>query len=190
MSDSMDVNEIPDPSEESMAGEPAWTPIDMPMSSSGGSSFVEGEPDGRRLRIRQYVRESDRRLFARIWFGPDAEGPPRHAHGGSMAAVLDHTMGVGAWVAGYPVVAATITINFHRKLPLGLVALAETWVDRVDGRKVHTVGRLYHEDVEAPFATGTGIFIVQNLDSFKGLLGGDAVLESNMRKTLSNMPKR
>lgn len=172
-----------------MSGESGWTPIDMPLSSSGGSSFVEGDPEGRRLRIRQYVRESDRRFFARVWFGPQAEGPPRHAHGGSMAAILDHTMGVGAWVAGYPVVAATISVNFHRKLPLGTVAVAEAHVDRVEGRKVHTVGRLYVDEDE-PFATATGIFIVQKIEAFKGMLGEDTVLESNMQKTLSNMPKR
>ena len=71
----------------------------MPFSGSGGGSFVEGDPQGDRLRIRMFVRESDCRLLSKVWFGPQAEGPPGHAHGGSQAAILDHTMGVAAWVA-------------------------------------------------------------------------------------------
>lgn len=170
-----------------MTPEEGWTPIEMPFSSSGGASFVEGDPEGRRLRIRQFVREADTRLFAKVWFGPLAEGPPGHAHGGSMAAVLDHTMGVSGWVAGYPVLAASITINFHAKLPLGTIAIAECGVDRVEGRKVYTTGRLYAGDPEKPFATGQGLFILQEIEKFKGLLAGDAVLTENMERAKANM---
>lgn len=171
----------------SLQGEEGWSPIDMTFSTTGGASFIEGDPDGRRLRMRMFVREADRRIFARVWFGPLAEGPPRHAHGGSMAAVLDHTMGYCAWVSGYPVLAASITINFHRKLPLGTIALAECWVDRVEGRKVYTVGRLYHEDRDAPFASGEGLFIAQDIEKFKGIFHKDETLEENMERVRENM---
>jgi len=167
--------------------EEGWTPIEMPFSSSGGASFVEGDPSGTRLRIRQFVRELDKRLFAKVWFGPQAEGPPGHAHGGSMAAVLDHTMGVSAWVAGYPVLAATITISFHAKLPLGTIAVAECGVERTEGKKVYTTGRLYAGDSEKPFASGTGLFILQEIEKFKGLLAADEILAENMERAKANM---
>lgn len=183
----MDVSKLVPPAIEELTAEPGWTPVEMPFSTSGGSSFVEGDPEGRRLRIRMFVREADRRLFAKVWFGPEAEGPPAHAHGGSMAAVLDHTMGIAAWVSGNPVVAASITINFHRKLPLGHVVLSETWVEKIDGKKVHTVGRLYLEDSEKPFGSGTGVFIKQELEAFQGLMGEDPTWKANMAKIESNM---
>ncbi len=183
----MDISKLIAPPIGTLSGEEGWTPIEMPFSTTGGASFIEGDPEGLRLRIRMFVREADHRLFARVWFGPQAEGPPGHAHGGSMAAVLDHAMGVGAWVAGHPVLAASITINFHRKLPLGTIAVSESWVDRVEGRKVYTAGRLYHADPDSPFATGQGLFIAQDLEKFKGLLGRDETLESNMEKARANM---
>ncbi len=183
----MGVENLVPPALESLTPEEGWSPIEMPFSSTGGASFIEGDPEGKRLRIRMFVREVDRRLFAKIWWGPLAEGPPAHAHGGSMAAVLDHTMGVGAWVAGHPVLAASITIDFHRKLPLGIVAIAESWVDRVEGRKVYTTGRLYHTDPETPFATGQGLFITQDLEKFKGIVARDETLEANMEKARANM---
>jgi acyl-coenzyme A thioesterase PaaI-like protein len=133
------------------------------------------------------VRESDKRLFAKVWFGPQAEGPPGHAHGGSMAAVLDHTMGISGWVAGYPVLAATITINFHSKLRLGTVAISECWVERIDGRKVYTNGRLYVDSPGNPIATGQGLFILQEIEAFKGLLAKDATVAENMERAQANM---
>ena len=40
----------------------------------------------------------DRSLRAKVLFGPGTQGPPGHAHGGSMAAVLDEAMGGAAWM--------------------------------------------------------------------------------------------
>jgi acyl-coenzyme A thioesterase PaaI-like protein len=182
-----DFVHTPPPPIESLTPEEGWTPIEMPFTSTGRASFVEGDPEGKRLRIRQFVRESDRRLFAKVWFGPHAEGPPGHAHGGGMAAVLDHTMGIGAWVAGYPVLAASITINFHAKLPLGIIAVSECWVDRVEGKKVYTAGRLYADDPDKPFATGQGLFILHEIEAFKGLLTADATVAENLKRARANM---
>ena len=182
-----DLSNIVPPKIEDLAGEDDWTLVDMPFSTTGGSSFVNGDPGGLRLRVRMFFRESDRRMFTRIWFGPGAEGPPRHAHGGSMAAVLDHTMGVVAWVSGIPVLAASITISFHRKLPIGTIATAETWVSDVEDRKVFTMGSLYADDPDRPFATGEGLFIQQELEDFAGLLGDPGPAQSKMKELRDNM---
>ena len=182
-----DLTELRAPAIAELTAEDGWTPIEMPFSSAGGASFVEGDPEGQRLRIRQFVRESDKRLFAKVWFGPQAEGPPGHAHGGSMAAVLDHTMGVGAWVAGYPVLAASITINFVAKLRLGTIAIAECGVERVEGRKIFTFGKLYVEDPGNAVATGTGLFILQQIEQFAGLLAADAIVSENLERAQNNM---
>lgn len=149
--------------------EVGWTPID-PLGSVGtGRSFVSGEPDGDRLRVCYYRRDRDGALVGKIWFGPGAEGPPGHAHGGSMAAVLDEAMGAGAWLAGHAVVAAKLTIDFRRMLPLENEVLLETWVAQVDGRKVTTRGRLFDRGGE-PYAEGEGLFIAIEAERFGTLL--------------------
>lgn len=153
-----------------LLGEADWEPLRMPLlNTKKGKSFVDGDPAGNGIALCMFVRERDRRLFAKVWFGPEATGPPGHAHGGSIAAVLDHTMGFGCWVAGYPVVAANISIDFHISVPLRTVCTVECWVDSVDGKKVVTRGRIV--DTETPdtvYATGDGLFIQQPMDRFKG----------------------
>ena len=134
-------------------------PFDTPFGSHISRSFVDGDPESSRLRMKMFVRETDRRLFSKVWWGPNAEGPPNHAHGGSTAAVLDHMMGTTCWAEGYPVVSATITIDFIRGLPLIELYTVETWVEKIEGNKIYAQGRIYLDDDEKPFVTGHGLFI-------------------------------
>ena len=135
-----------------LSASPGWTPIDaFPQRS-----FVSGDPDGDRLRVQYYERDSA--LLARVWFGPEAEGPPGHAHGGALAAVIDEAMGYAAWLAGHPVVAARLTTDFRRMLPLGTVCTVEPVVERVDGRKVHVAARIAGPDGTV-YAEGSEIFV-------------------------------
>lgn len=146
-----------------------WTPIEPPRLEGGRGSFVSGDPEGERLRVRYFRRERDGRMVGRAWFGPGAEGPPGHAHGGSIAAVLDEAMGAAAWVAGHVVVAVRLDTSFQRLLPLGTDAMLEAWVDRVERRKVWTLGRLIDTDGE-PFAETEGLFVKLDPKRFGPLL--------------------
>lgn len=139
--------------------EPGWTAIQPFPELPAARSFVSGDPSGDRLRVAYFRAEGDERLLARAWFGPGAEGPPGHAHGGSVAAVLDEAMGACCWMLGHPVVAARLTVNFVEAVPLGLDARVEAAVERVDGRKVHTRASLSGAGGET-LATATGLFVV------------------------------
>src|SRR4051812_4632347 len=88
--------------------------VDLPLLAR---SFVSADPGGERLSVRYFHRERDNVLIARARFGPLSEGPPGHAHGGSMAALLDETMGLAAWFAGHMVVAAKLTMDFKKMIP-------------------------------------------------------------------------
>lgn len=163
----MSQQERPTPPE--VVPEPGWTPIEPPRLEGGRGSFVSGNPEGDRLRVRYFRRPDDRRLVGRAWFGPGAEGPPEHAHGGSIAAVLDEAMGAAAWTEGHIVVAVRLDTSFQRMLPLGTDAMLEAWVDRVDGRKVWTRGRLF--DVGGkPFAEAEALFVKLDPVRFRPLL--------------------
>lgn len=122
-----------------LSGESHWEHFNAPALVGASLRFVSGEPAGNRYRVR-YYRDESRRLLARIWFGPETEGPPDHAHGGSMAAVLDEVLGLAAWAAGHSIVVANLNVSFRNLLPLETVVTVESEVVAVTGRKVTVTG--------------------------------------------------
>ncbi|MGE4579245.1 MAG: PaaI family thioesterase [Desulfuromonadales bacterium] len=124
-----------------LSGEPEWTPFDAPSLVGASLRFVSGEPDGNRYRVR-YYRDGQQRLRARVWFGPETEGPPGHSHGGAMAAVFDEVLGLAAWTAGYSVVVGNLNVSFRNMLPLEQVVTVESDIVSVQGRKVKVQGRI------------------------------------------------
>lgn len=129
-----------------LSGEEGWTAFDAPSLVGESLRFVSGDPGGDRFRVR-YYRDADQHLHARIWFGPETQGPPGSAHGGSIAAVLDESLGLAAWAAGYPVVVGNLNISFRNLLPLQTVVTLESEVVSIEGRKIMVHGRLFSGDV-------------------------------------------
>lgn len=149
---------IPEPGPDLDTPEPGWEPRPRSRYNSRGRSFVSGERDGDRLRVRYYRDVAANLLVAKVWFGPAAEGPPGHAHGGSIAAVLDEVMGGCAWLRGHTVVAGKLEVSFKVMLPLGTVVRVRTAVEVVSGRKVRVTGALVGPDGTV-YAEGAGLFV-------------------------------
>jgi len=149
--------------------EPGWSVLPMPRNFGKGKSFVSGDPDSNAIRIFYYRRDEDGHFLGKLKVGYDAEGPADHAHGGSMAAILDEAMGFSAWVEGHPVVAASITINFLKSLPLERLAIVEAFVDDVEGNKVRCLGKIKDATDGHTYADGQGLFIKQPLERFGDL---------------------
>ena len=130
-----------------LAGEAGWSAFDAPALVGDSLRFVSGDPTGERFRVR-YYRDQDGQLVARVWFGPETEGPPGNAHGGSIAAVLDEVLGLAAWAAGYAIVVGRLNIHFQKLLPLRTVVEVRSKVVSVEGRKVMVHGGIHGpEDV-------------------------------------------
>jgi len=125
-----------------LSGDAGWTSFDAPSLVGESLRFVSGEPDGNRFRVR-YYRDEEQQLQARIWFGPETEGPPGHAHGGSVAAVLDEVLGLTAWAAGYPIVVGNLNVSFKNLLPLQKVVTVAGKVVSAQGRKVMVHGKIF-----------------------------------------------
>lgn len=125
-----------------LGGEAGWTLFDAPALVGESLRFVSGDPHGNRFRIR-YYRDAEQHLHARIWFGPETEGPPGHAHGGSVAAVMDESLGLAAWAAGYAIVVGNLNVSFRTMLPIQKVVTLESRVVSAQGRKVMVHGRLF-----------------------------------------------
>ncbi len=129
-----------------LSGEEDWTDFDAPALVGASLRFVSGEPEGNRYRVK-YYRNANQCLRARIWFGPETEGPPGHCHGGSLAAVMDEVLGLAAWTQGYPVVVGNLNVNFRNMLPIKQVVTVESKVISVEGRKVIVQGRICSGEV-------------------------------------------
>jgi acyl-coenzyme A thioesterase PaaI-like protein len=134
------LTEIPE-----LAGAPDWTVFDAPALVGDSLRFVSGDPTGERFRVR-YYRNVDGALVARVWFGPETEGPPGHAHGGAIAAVLDEVLGLAAWAAGYAIVVGKLNIHFQKLLPLRTVVQVDSSIVSAEGRKVLVRGRIHGPD--------------------------------------------
>jgi acyl-coenzyme A thioesterase PaaI-like protein len=170
--------------------EPGWTPVEPFRLEGGRRSFVSGEPEGDRLRVSYFRRGSDARLVGRVWFGPGAQGPPGHAHGGSIAAVLDEAMGAAAWLEGHLVVAVQLNTSFRTMLPLGTDAYLEAWVEGVDGRKVRAQGRLHTAGGEL-FAEADGLFLEIDPERFRPMLEKAAADRGvSVEELLARLPGR
>ncbi len=124
-----------------LGGNPDWEAFDAPGMVGDSLRFVSGDRTGARFRMR-YFRDRSGNLVARVWFGPDTEGPPKHAHGGSIAAVLDEVLGLAAWAAGHPAVMGELKVRFLRLLPLRTVVQTESRVMAVQDRKVMVQGQI------------------------------------------------
>lgn len=169
--------------------EPDWKPVEPLRIEGGRGSFVTGEPEGDRLRVAYFRHGDEDHLVGRAWFGLGSQGPPGHAHGGAMAAVLDEAMGAAAWLAGLPVVAVNLNVDFLAMLPLGTDARFEAAVESVDGRKVRCRGRLHAGDTE--FATSTGLFLTLPEERFRALLDQVArAMDTTPEKLRQSMRER
>lgn len=147
-----------------------WVEVQPPVANAAGRSFVSGEPDGDRIRIRYFQdRENDHAFLARVWLGPGAEGPPFHAHGGCTAAVLDEAMGTAAWCSGHPVVAATLSMAYKNMTPLGQVHDVFMHVKEVDGKKVQTTAQLTGADGTV-FVEGKALFVSIGIDRLSSVV--------------------
>ncbi|MCB0919850.1 MAG: PaaI family thioesterase [Actinobacteria bacterium] len=145
-----------------------WAPVDMPAEVME-DSFVSGDRSGRRLTLRYYT-DDDGSMMAKVLVGAGAQGPPGHAHGGSMAALLDETMGGAAWMSGYMVVAAELNVTFKKMLPLGTRCLVRSRVSNATGRKVRTEG-VVTDERGTVYSTATGLFITLDREAFGDLSG-------------------
>lgn len=166
-----------------------WIPV-RPANLESGRGFVSGDPAGDRIRVAYFRLEGEPGLIGRAWFGPRAEGPPGHAHGGSLGAVLDEAMGSVAWLEGYPVVAARLEIDYRRMVPLGTDAHLSARVEAVEGRKVTAYGCLADAGGR-PFTEARGLFITLDPERFAPLL--EEVAESlgiTPRELLERMASR
>jgi len=142
-----------------LTGELDWAELVIPDNFGSGRQFITGDIREDRIRLKYFKREHDNALMARIWFGPAAEGPVGYVHGGSMAALLDESMGLAVLLTGSLAFTAKLTVKYRKMLPLGSVVTLEAKVKHASGKRVLTTGRIYNMKAEV-ISKGEGFFII------------------------------
>lgn len=138
--------------------EPGWCFLGKFPHLTKQPKFVSADASGQRIRIRYFQNEADKSCVGKVWFGPECEGPPGHAHGGAVAAVLDEIMGAASWLIHYPALAAHLETNFRKKMPLGQIVWFEARVTGTERKKVFTSARLYLPNL-GNLCDATAIFV-------------------------------
>lgn len=129
----------------------------MKLIPEHGSCFMCGSENPHSLGLRWYG-EDNGTIFTEVTLTLSQQGPPGHAHGGCSAALLDEAMGTAVWYAGHQVVAANLTVDYRRPVPLGVTIRVTGWVGEKNGRKIHTHGQIQLPDGTVA-VVGKGLFV-------------------------------
>lgn len=97
------------------------------------------------------------RVYGRVTMGWQYEGPPFSVHGGFVAALFDHFLGVGQRITKQPGFTGTLTVKYLKPTPINTELRLEGWVQRTEGRKNFLAGEMWAGEIKT--ATCEGIFI-------------------------------
>lgn len=118
----------------------AMNPLAMPME-------MDHEPD-----VGEFGAVTGRAVFTDLF-----EGPPGHVHGGFIAAAFDEVLGMAQSLTGRPGMTGRLTVTYRSPTPLHATIVFRGWVDRVEGRKIFTVGTAHNG--ETLCAESEGLFL-------------------------------
>ncbi len=97
------------------------------------------------------------RVHATVEFGAIYEGPPGYVHGGFIAMAFDELLGMTNSQLGRPGMTGTLSIKYRSPTPLHRELHLESWIDRMEGRRVVARGELRHGDTLC--AEAEGLFV-------------------------------
>ncbi|MCA9935553.1 MAG: PaaI family thioesterase [Ardenticatenaceae bacterium] len=126
-----------------------------------GSCFVCGSENSKGMGLVWYAQsheEYDLLVFSEFQFTLTEQGPPGHAHGGAIAAVIDEVMGAVVWRSGLKVVLANLNVNYHKPVPLDTPLRAEGWVLKQVGKLAQAFGQITLAD-GTKLASGEGMYV-------------------------------
>ena len=95
------------------------------------------------------------------------EGPPGHVHGGWVAGILDHFMGIAQMRSGQPGMTGSLDIRYHRPTPLNVALSLRASHEIVSPRRTKVIAEIMHEDKIT--ASAVALFIRPTSNIFQGL---------------------
>jgi uncharacterized protein (TIGR00369 family) len=106
-----------------------------------GACFVCGEQNTNNMGVTWYV-DNKGTVTTETTLTEAHQGPPKLAHGGASAALLDEAMGAAVWQAGHKAAAVNLNVRYHCPVPLGVKIKVDGWVMRSNGKTIFTQGAI------------------------------------------------
>jgi uncharacterized protein (TIGR00369 family) len=120
--------------------------------------FGCGPDNPQGLRLKFTFDETNHRVQCRFRLAKRYWGPPKHAHGGIVATILDEGMGKVNKLRQVIAVTSEMTVQYLRMVPLGKPLTVVGWEERVNGREHYNAAEIRNENGEV-LARSTGKFI-------------------------------
>ncbi|MGI9102297.1 MAG: PaaI family thioesterase [Terriglobales bacterium] len=112
-------------------------------------------PQGMRLK---FTHEEGNRFVAHFRLSRRFTGPPGHAHGGVIAAILDEAMSKASKPLGIMAPTSELVVRYLRPVPLGQQLTAIGWEARKRGREHFRLAEIRSEAGEV-LSSATGKFL-------------------------------
>jgi acyl-coenzyme A thioesterase PaaI-like protein len=156
----------------SLAGQPQAEPIGFAEAANAPSfdSFMDRSPvfgQANPIAPPLEIAFDHGIIISDAVFGSAYEGPPGCVHGGWIAAAFDEVLGAAQSLGGSGGMTAYLKVDYRSPTPLHEPLRFEGELDRTEGRKIFTVGRLYHGDVLT--AEAEALFITIDFSRFAEL---------------------
>ena len=102
-------------------------------------------------------QEEPNRITGTMTFGQAFEGPPGHVHGGWVAGVLDHLMGMTHVRTGYPGMTGGLSVRYLKPTPLNQVIQVSAEARELDDKRTEVKAAMRCGDTTT--ATAEAIFV-------------------------------
>jgi uncharacterized protein (TIGR00369 family) len=113
-------------------------------------------PDGMHLEF--YFDEAKHEAICEVVLEKRYQGPPKHAHGGIIATILDEAMGKVNKLRSVIALTKTMNIEYMKPVPLGMKLTVIGFEKTLDGRK-HLNGAEIRNAAGEVLARSEGLFI-------------------------------
>lgn len=120
--------------------------------------FGCGQDNRDGLRLKFYYDESRRRFVCRFRLSRRFTGPPKHAHGGIIATILDEAMGKVNKIRHVIALTRAMEVHFLKPVPLNETLSVESHEVRVRGRKHINAAEILNQRGEV-LASSRGTFV-------------------------------
>ena len=102
-------------------------------------------------------QEASNRITGTVTFSQAFEGPPGHVHGGWVAGVLDHLMGMTHVRTGYPGMTGGLSVRYLKPTPLNQVIEVSAEATELDAKRTEVKAAMRFGDTTT--ATAEAIFV-------------------------------
>jgi len=120
--------------------------------------FACGKDNPHGMHLKFFLDDDGKHFVCRFRLSDRFWGPPKHAHGGIIATILDEAMGKVNKLRHVVALTKEITIDYLKPVPLNKPLRVESREQRVRGREHVNVAEILDQKGEV-LARGRGLFI-------------------------------